>query len=93
MKIFKLFTKRRPRSLTINANVEVPLKVVIVEGRFHIVGIGELGNKHAEVEKAIVPFLPVGYDVTKVARELLQKLGIPPNEIDEIMQYAVIEEL
>jgi predicted urease superfamily metal-dependent hydrolase len=93
VRIFKLFTKRKRRSLTISASVEVPLKVVVVEGRFHVVGIGELGDKHAEVEKAIIPFFPVSYDVTKVAKELLQKLGVPPNEIDEIMQYAVIEEL
>ncbi len=93
MRIFKLATKRKPRSLTINANVEVPLKVVVVEGRYHIVGIGELGGKHAEVEKPIIPLLPVGYDAYKVAKEVLQKLGVPQNEIDEIMQYAVTEEI
>jgi hypothetical protein len=93
VKIFKLLTKRKARSLTISANAEVPLKVVVVEGRFHIVGIGELGGKHAEVEKAIIPFLPVSYDVEKVAKEVLMKLGLPSSEIDQLMQYAVVEDL
>ncbi len=93
MKLFKLITKRRPKSVTIRSSVQVPLKVVVVQGKYHVVGIGELGDKHAEVERLIFPFLPIGYDVEKVAEEVLRKLGIPENEIKEIMQYAVEEEL
>ncbi len=93
MKIFKLSIKRKGKSLTILSKAEVPLKVVVVQGKHHIVGIGELGDKHAEIEKPIIPLFPINYDVNKVAQELLKKLGLPESEIGEIMQSAVVEDL
>ena len=81
---FKKETKTR-RSIFIQTEVSVPLELMVAIGKRHAVGIAELGNQSATVEKTIFPFTapPQPEDI---AKELLKKLGIPQNEWDEILK-------
>lgn len=75
---------KQPKSLFISTKVEMPLVLMIVIGKRHVVGIGEIGDKSAVVERFIPPF---GLKPTpeEIAKELLRKLGIPSDEWDAIL--------
>jgi hypothetical protein len=49
------------------------------------VGIAELGNESATIEKTIFPFMKPS-EPEEIAKELLKKLGIPESEWEEILK-------
>jgi len=73
------------KSLFIQTSTQVPIEIMVVTGKRHIIGIAEIGDKSATVEKPIYPF---GEKLTpeSVAKELLKKLGIPESEWNEILE-------
>jgi len=81
---FKRATKTR-RSIFIQTGVEVPFELMIAIGKRHIVGIAELGNESAVVERTIFPFMKPS-EPEEIAKELLKKLGIPESEWEEILK-------
>jgi len=81
---FKKETKTK-RSIFVQTEVSVPLELMVAIGKRHAVGIAELGNQSATVEKTIFPFIKPP-EPEEIAKELLKKLGIPQNEWDEILK-------
>ncbi|CAJ31675.1 virion structural protein [Betalipothrixvirus pezzuloense] len=72
------------RSLFVSTKAEVPLVLMVAIGKRHAVGIGEIDDKSAIVEKFIPPF---GAKPTpeEIARELLRKLDVPSDQWDAIL--------
>ena len=85
MKLFSFLGKRKSKSLFIESKAEVPLKIAIVIGKRHIVGIAELGDQSVTIERHIMPFIKPP-EPEEIAKELLKKLGIPESEWDEILK-------
>ncbi len=85
MRLFSFSGKRKSKSLFIESKTEVPLKIMVAIGKRHIVGIAELGNESATIEKPIIPFVKPP-EPEEIAKELLKKLGIPQNEWEEILK-------
>ena len=81
---FKREIKTR-RSIFVQAEVKTPLELMVAIGKRHIVGIAELGDKSATIEKPIFPFVKPP-EPEEIAKELLKKLGVPENEWDEILK-------
>jgi len=81
---FRKEVKNR-RSIFIQTEAKMPLEIMVAIGKRHAVGIAELGDKSATVEKTIFPFTapPQPEDI---AKELLKKLGVPEIEWDEILE-------
>jgi hypothetical protein len=85
MKLFSFSGKRKSKSLFIESKEEVPLRIMVAIGKHHVVGIAELGDKSATIERPIVPFVKPP-EPEEIAKELLKKLGIPQNEWEEILE-------
>ena len=87
--MMKLFNFRKEeksrRSLFLQTVTSIPLEIMIVTGKRHIVGIAELGDKSATLEK-LIPLFVKPQEPEEIAKELLKKLGIPENEWDEILK-------
>ena len=81
---FKKEMKSR-RSLFIQTEANMPLEIMVAIGKRHIVGIAEVGDKSATVEKPIIPFVKPP-EPEEIAKELLKKLGVPESEWDEILK-------
>ena len=81
---FKKETKTK-RSIFVQTEATVPLEIMVAIGKRHAVGIAELGNQSATVEKLIIPFTKPP-EPEEIAKELLKKLGVPENEWDEILK-------
>jgi len=77
--------EKTSRSLFIQTTTQMPIEIMVAIGKRHIVGIGEVDDKSATVEKTILPFFEKPTPDT-VAKEILQKLGVPKSEWDEILQ-------
>ena len=77
--------EKTSRSLFVQTNTQMPIEIMVAIGKRHIVGIGEVGDKSATVEKTIFPFFEKPSPDT-VAKEVLQKLGVPKSEWDEILE-------
>jgi len=81
---FRKETKTR-RSIFIETEAKVPLEIMVAIGKRHAVGIGEIGDKSATVEKSIFPF-GAKIKPEEIAKEILKKLGIPQSEWDKILE-------
>jgi len=81
---FKRATKTR-KPIFVQTRVEVPLELMVAIGKKHIVGIAELGNESATIEKTIFPFMKTS-EPEEIAKELLKKIGIPESEWEEILK-------
>jgi len=81
---FKKETKTR-RSIFIQTEATVPIEVMVAIGKRHVVGIAEMGDKSATIEKPIFPFTAPP-EPEQIAKELLKKLEVPQNEWDEILK-------
>jgi hypothetical protein len=77
--------EKTKRSIFIQTEASVPLELMVAIGKRHAVGIAELGDKSATVEKTIFPFT-VPPQPEEIAKELLRKLGVPEIEWDEILK-------
>jgi len=73
------------RSIFIQTEASTPLELMVVKGKRHIIGVAELGNESATIEKPIAPFLEPPKP-EEVAKELLKKLKVPESEWDEILK-------
>jgi len=80
---FRKETKNK-KSIFIETEAKIPLEIMVAIGKRHIVGIAELGNQSATVERTIFPFTRPP-EPEEVAKELLRKLGVPEIEWDEIL--------
>jgi len=85
MKLFSFLGKRKSRSLFIESKAEVPLKIMVAIGKRHIVGIAELGDQSATIERSTISFVKPP-EPEEIAKELLKKLGVPQNEWEEILK-------
>jgi len=75
------------KSLFIQTSTQVPIEIMVVTGKRHIIGIAEIGDKSATVEKPIYPFgAKTKLEPEEIAKELLKKLGVPESEWDEILK-------
>ena len=81
---FKREIKPR-RSIFIQTEMTMPLEIMVAIGKRYIVGIAELGDKSATIERPVFPFVPP-YEPEEIAKKLLRKLGIPESEWDEILK-------
>jgi len=81
---FKREVKPR-RSIFVQTEMTIPLEMMVAIGKRFIVGIAELGDKSATIEKPVFPFVPP-YEPEEIAKELLRKLGVPESEWDEILK-------
>jgi hypothetical protein len=77
--------EKTKRSVFIQTEATVPIEVMVAIGKRHIVGIAEMGDKSATIEKPIFPFTAPP-EPDEIVKELLKKLGIPQNEWDEILK-------
>ncbi|CAJ31735.1 virion structural protein [Betalipothrixvirus puteoliense] len=75
---------KTPRSLFVSTKAEMPLVLMVAIGKHHAVGIGEVGDKSATVEKFIPPF-GVKPTPEEIAKELLKKLDVPKDEWETIL--------
>jgi len=86
MKLFNFIKEMKTRrSIFIQTEATVPLEIMVAIGKRHAVGIAEMGDKSATVEKTIFPFTAPPQP-EEIAKELLKKLGIPESEWDEILK-------
>lgn len=85
MRLFSFGGKRKRRSIFIQSNVEIPLKLMITIGKRHAVGMAEMGDEIATIERPILPFFRPP-EPEEIAKELLRKLGVPENEWEEILK-------
>lgn len=85
MRLFSFRGKRKKKSLFVQSEAEIPIKIMVAIGKRHVVGIAELGDQSAVVEKAFLPFFKPP-EPEEIAKMLLSKLGIPENEWEEILK-------
>ena len=86
VKLFQFKREVKPRrSIFIQTEMTLPLEIMVAVGKRFIVGIAELGDKSATIEKPVFPFVPP-YEPEEIAKELLRKLGVPESEWDEILK-------
>ena len=86
VRLFQFKREVRPRrSIFIQTEMTMPLEIMVAVGKRHIVGIAELGDKSATIEKPVFPFVPP-YEPEEIAKELLRKLGVPESEWDDILK-------
>jgi len=86
IRLFQFKREIRPRrSIFVQTEITTPLEMMVVVGKRHIVGIAQLGDKSATIEKPVIPFAPP-YEPEEIAKELLRKLGVPESEWDEILK-------
>jgi len=86
VRLFQFKREVRPRrSIFIQTEMTMPLEIMVAVGKRYIVGIAELGDKSATIEKPVFPFVPP-YEPEEIAKELLRKLGVPESEWDEILK-------
>ena len=86
LKLFTLRNVTQPkRSIFAQTEITMPLEIMVAVGKRFVVGIAELGDKTATIEKPIIPFLKLE-EPEEVAKELLRKLGIPESEWDRILK-------
>lgn len=85
MRLFSFTGKRKEKSLFIQSKIETPIKIMVVIGKRHTVGIAELGDKSATVERTSSLFSKPP-EPEEIAKTLLRKLGIPENEWEEILK-------
>jgi len=86
MKLFNFKKEEKTRrSLFIQTQATVPLEIMVAIGKRHVVGIAEIGDKSATIEKPILPFVKPP-EPEEIAKELLKKLGVPESEWDEILK-------
>ncbi|ACB37298.1 virion structural protein [Betalipothrixvirus uzonense] len=86
MKLFHFKKEEKTsRSLFVQTTAQIPLEIMVAIGKRHAVGIGEIGDKSATVEKTLFPF---GAKPTpeEIAQLVLQKLGVPKSEWEEILK-------
>ena len=85
----RLFHFRRERktrrSIFVQTDVAIPLELIVTMGKRHIVGIAEMANQSATIERTIIPFTKPP-EPEEIAKELLKKLGVPESEWDEILK-------
>jgi len=77
--------RKSRRSIFIQTDVAVPLELIVTMGKRHIVGIAEMGDQSATVERTIFPFTKPP-EPEEIAKELLRKLKVPESEWDEILK-------
>ena len=86
MRLFNFKREVKPRrSIFLQTEATVPIEVMVTIGKRHIVGIAEMGDKSATIEKTI-PLFMTPQEPEEIAKELLKKLGIPQKEWDEILK-------
>jgi len=73
------------RSIYVQTEATIPLEIMVAIGKRHAVGIAELGNQYATIEKSVIPFMKPP-EPEELAKELLNKLKIPENEWEEILR-------
>ena len=79
--------EKTSRSLFLQTSTQVPIEIMVAIGKRHAVGIGEIGDKSATIEKPIYPFgAKTKLEPEEIAKELLKKLGVPESEWDEILK-------
>jgi len=77
--------RKTKRSIFVQTDVAIPLELVVTMGKRHIIGIAEIANQSATVERTIFPFTKPP-EPEEIAKELLKKLGIPESEWEEILR-------
>ena len=86
VRLFQFKREVKPRrSIFIQTEMTMPLEIMVAVGKRYIVGIAELGDKSATIEKPVFPFVPP-YEPEEIAKELLRKLGVPESEWDDILK-------
>lgn len=75
---------KSPRSLFIQSKTEIPLAIAVIIGKHHVIGVGELGDKSALVEKQVFPFMPKP-SPEEIAKEVLRKLDVPSDQWETIL--------
>jgi len=73
------------KSLFLQTEATAPLEIMVVTGKRHIIGVAELGNESATVERTIAPFLQPP-EPEEIAKELLKKLRVPESDWNEILK-------
>ena len=84
MNLFAFRHRIEKRSIFIQGSVELPIEIVVARGKRHIVGIGEVGDRSATVEKTLF-FGTTAQQVEEVVKELLRKLGVPEDKWETII--------
>ena len=77
--------EKTSRSLFLQTSTQVPIEIMVAIGKRHAVGIGEIGDKSATIEKSIFPF-GAKIKPEEIAQEILKKLGIPQSEWNKILE-------
>jgi len=86
IRLFQFKREIRPRrSIFVQTEVTTPLELMVAVGKRHIVGIAELGDRSATIERPIFPFV-TPQEPEEIAKELLRKLGVPESEWEEILK-------
>ena len=86
VRLFQFKREVKPRrSIFIQTEITTPLELMVAIGKRYIVGIAEMGDKSAVIEKPVIPFMKP-QEAEEIAKELLKKLGIPESEWEEILK-------